>query len=121
MHKYAREGLGGIWPFRSTRSTVFLALGERLSHTSYANKRAAWRSTGGFTCPHGVCFLNGQGRICPCVRIDDNAHEAETWRMAKKMPAIAHDLKAIVMVPFLVEEYRRIGSLRAEMRRLNYY
>ena len=44
----------------------------------------------------------------------------DTWKYAVLMPYICHDTKHILMGPFVKEDFRRIGQLRADMARLDY-
>ena len=39
--------------------------------------------------------------------------EVVKWRFAKHMPQIDNDLKALVVVPFDVSSFRRLGFLQA--------
>ena len=46
--------------------------------------------------------------------------DPEAWTFARLMPRISYELKAIIMVKFVRQDFRRIGQLRAEMGRLDY-
>ena len=45
---------------------------------------------------------------------------ARCWRKARYMPALDYELRAIVLRPFAVDRYRRLGELQAEIRRLGW-
>ena len=44
----------------------------------------------------------------------------DAWHQAKYMAAIDHDIKAIVTIPFTLVTFRRLGQLKAGLKRLNY-
>ena len=113
MSQLSLEGLGSTGPLRSeseaastTPEEAFRLQTERLNRLSYCNRRAAWRTKGGFACRHGVLFEHAQGGLCACMARKTAGKE---WSLARWMPQIDHELKAIVMVPFAASELDSYG------------
>ena len=52
---------------------------------------------------------------CRCMERTDD--ERDKWLGAKYMPQLDVALKAIVVVPFNATHVKRIGEIRAELRR----
>ena len=78
----------------------------------------AWRAKGHWVCRHGVFFLHHWDR-CPCMQADIwNPSWAPTWQDARWMPAIDREMRAVVVQPFALTDYRRIGQIRGELARL---
>ena len=86
----------------------------RLATCGFIQKRAAWKLKGKHVCRHGVFFRGVPGRGCPCM--DAEAH-ADDWRAAQFMPSLDGDLRAIIVVPFNLDRFQRLGILQAEVRR----
>jgi hypothetical protein len=98
----------------------FEGMGNRLEHAEHHIRSASWKASGGRVCRHGICFTAAQGTTCPCMQTSSLVSDPAQWKYAKSMPKIAHELKAIIMVPFSGCDRRRIGQLQAEMKRRNY-
>ena len=73
-----------------------------------------WRKKGKHACRHGVFFDLPLVVHCPCLQPRSEAD----WNHAVLMPALHEDLKCIVTDTFNASEYRRLGILQAEARRL---
>ena len=95
----------------------FEAKEYQLSQQGFDARRLQWRSRGLAVCRHGVFFARAHIAECPCMARDGST---DVWKDAKKMARIDHDLKAIIVCPFDLANFRRIGQLRAELQRLNY-
>ena len=95
----------------------FEARENQLLQQGFDARRLQWRSRGLAVCRHGVFFALARIAECPCMARDCSPDE---WKDAKKMAGIDHDLKAIIVCPFDLANFRRIGQLRAELQRLNY-
>ena len=94
----------------------FEAMSQRFARTSYTTQKAAWRTSGGYVCRHGVFFTARLG--CPCLT--PRPVDPAAWAAARKMPGLCHDLKAIIAVPFKIEECERLGVLQAKAKRMDY-
>ena len=95
----------------------FEARQSQLISCKFEHRRLAWQQKGLFACRHGVLFDLPKGSSCPCMQ---RTTQDSDWRKAKYMTRIDHDLKNIVAVQFVLPEFRRLGQLRAELKRLNY-
>ena len=95
----------------------FDQLTDRISKQEYSARRTAWRLDGGLICRHGAFFASGQRDACPCMK---ESAISDDWRYARKMPQLDHETKALIVVPFHRDGFKRIGQLHAQMRRLNY-
>ena len=84
---------------------------------SYVTRKAVWRLRGGRVCAHGVFWSQEQGPTCPCMTTET---ETSMWTNAKFMPALDEATKAILVTPFCIQSFRRIGVLRAQARRLDW-
>ena len=70
---------------------------------------------GNRVCRHGVFFSQLQGPSCPCMGQTGSPND---WKHAKRMPALDFDMKAIVVEPFNLSTFKRLGQLQAEAARL---
>ena len=95
----------------------FQARQAELTLKKFEHRRAAWQQRGRFACRHGVLFDIAKGSACPCMT---RSAPSDAWQHAKYMAVIDHDLKAIVTRQFDLPSFRRLGQLRAELRKLNY-
>ena len=77
-----------------------------------------WRREGKHVCRHDVFFSAAISSVdCPCLLEGSIAD----WSGAVLMPALNHDLKCITTDTFNRVEFRRLGQVQAEARRLNYF
>ena len=68
-----------------------------LHRTSFSMRKAAWRARGWSVCRHGVFFEIGSSNFqCECMLPDS----PDKWQLARFMPKIDQNLRAIVTVPF---------------------
>jgi hypothetical protein len=105
---------------RQTRRKIrrsFEILQARLTNKKFEHRRVAWQQRGQLACRHGVLFDSPKGSPCPCML---KALPEDAWSQAKYMAAIDHDIKAIIAAPFALATFRRLGQLKAELKRLNY-
>ena len=99
---------------RRRMRTEFERKSKALSTKSFQNQRTEWRAKGGFVCRHGVFFTR---RVeCFCM----SPQSPDVWDFAVKMPAIDHELKQIITVPFNLTGFYTLRRIQAECRRLNY-
>ena len=99
---------------RRRMRTEFERKSKELSTKSFQNQRTEWRAKGGFVCRHGVFFTR---RVeCFCM----SPQSPDVWDCAVKMPAIDHELKQIITVPFNLTDFYTLRRIQAECRRLNY-
>ena len=105
--------------FRRKHRAQFYMKTKRLSSESFASKQEQWRNNGHFVCRHGVFFTRPQLRVCPCMETGARSDDAR-WQYARFMPWLDHDLKEVTAVRFNVTEYKRLGQIRADMKRRNY-
>jgi hypothetical protein len=90
---------------------------DRVCTRSFSCKRVAWRLKGKHCCRHGVLFRHPPVDGCKCLSqnsLDDD------WSHAVFMPALDHDIKCIVAVPFNRVIFKRLGVLQAEARHLQW-
>ena len=107
---------------RQTRRKIrrrFEMRAKRLSSDGFNAKQVLWPRSGQFACRHGVLFARPHLRGCPCMQMTTR-DDAARWQHARFMPALDHDLKALVAVQFDLSGLQRLGQLQAEMRRLHY-
>jgi len=110
------ELCGKIRQARRHNRKVFISASATLQQHGFCNRKAAWRALGRFVCSHGVFFLRAQGGLCPCMTAD--ACNPIRWSHARWMPALDADLRVIVVRPFDLTMFRRLGQVRGELRRL---
>jgi len=92
----------------------FEKLAQRMIDSEFKSQADHWRSLGRWVCRHGVFWLRAQRNKCQCMNLADSA---DHWTHARLMGAIDLELRALVAVPFDAANFRRIGELRAELRR----
>ena len=95
----------------------FEVFSDRLERKSFAGKRTAWRMRRKYSCRHGVLFSQAPPNGCKCMSLQSGE---EDWHDARYMPALDHDLKAIVAVKFDKPSFKRLAILQADMRRLGW-
>ena len=88
----------------------------RIETSNFAAKQAAWRMRGKFACRHGVLFSSIPDGGCRCMQ---NFHTPSDWSSARFMPSIDTELRSIVVVPFKLDSYVRINTLRSRLRQLD--
>ena len=99
---------------RRRRRVILESYSQRLEKSNFAAKKAAWRLKGKYACRHGVLFSAAPTGGCKCMSA---ATSTETdWELAKFMPWIDPELKAIVAVPFMFAGFVRLGSLQSQLR-----
>jgi hypothetical protein len=64
-----------------------------------------------------VLFLNMPPGGCKCMSVGTSEQD---WDQAGFMPALDHELKSIVAVPFHLPAYERLDSLQSQARRLGW-
>lgn len=89
---------------------------NRLKSDGFLARSADWRAKGKFVCRHGVFFTS---RVA-CQCLSANSSDERAWTQARYMPYLSEDLRALVVVPFRLEAYERLGILQARMRRRNW-
>ena len=89
--RQARRGMR--WAFEARQAI--------LTQTGFDSRRLQWRQRGLAACRHGVFFARAQVDKCPCM---DRDHPEGAWSDARHMASIDHDLRAIVVRPFLLAE-----------------
>ena len=109
---------GRVRQRRRQRRRHFEQLNADMLRSSFPLRRDAWRADGRFACRHGVLFARRQRVQCACMM--RNSASPQQWQHARWMPGLDHNLRAIVVKPFLLAEFRRIGELTAETRRLGW-
>jgi hypothetical protein len=105
---------------RQTRRKLkadFERINEQVCTKSFASKRAAWRLKGKPSCRHGVMFSALPHNGCKCLLPSTSPAD---WSQARFMPALSHELKCIVAVPFDLSSFSRLSLVQAEMRRLGW-
>ena len=102
---------------RQTRRREFEQHQETILKHGFIYKRAAWKLRRKPVCRHGVMFTQIDSDGCKCM----SEHSVpEDWRNAVFMPALNYEIKTIVAVPFLFEQYTRLGLLQSPARRLGW-
>jgi hypothetical protein len=88
-------------------------MAERLERCSFESHKKAWKQEGRFVCRHGVFFDTSDTSSCPCLT---PRREAD-WSLARLMPSIDEELKAITVDTFDAFTFQRLGCVQAELRR----
>ena len=88
---------------------------SKLEGSCFEVRKAAWTAAGKLVCRHGIFFLSTRVMACRCMERTDD--ERGKWLGAKYMPQLDVALKVIVVVPFNATHVKRIGEIRAELRR----
>eukprot|EP00973_Karenia_brevis_P040259 5561140-Karenia_brevis.AAC.1 len=92
-------------------------MSERLRMRSFAARKISWKASNKTVCRHGVFFASSQAVCCPCM---STSSSEDDWHLARHMASLDHELRAIIVVPWDSRNFKRLGQLRAEMRRLNW-
>ena len=82
-----------------------------IERNSFHSRRKEWMQQGRFVCRHGVFWKKHTGTMCKCMAADAD------WKGAAYMPFLDMETKAVVVKPFQEASLRRIGQIRAELRR----
>jgi len=82
-----------------------------IEKNSFHSRRKEWMQQGRFVCRHGVFWKKHTGTMCKCMAADAD------WKGAAYMPFLDMETKAVVVKPFQEASLRRIGQIRAELRR----
>ena len=101
---------------RQTRRAMrrrFETRSQKLTRTSYSQRKLTWRASGHHVCRHGVFFRCSPTAGCACMTLDPDFD----WRSAEFMPTLDVDLKAITTTSFELSSYTRIGKLLTEVQR----
>ena len=108
---------GRIRQARRSMRRAFEARQAILTQTGFDSRHLQWRQRGSAAYRHGVFFARAHVDKFPCM---DRDHPEGAWNDARHMASIDHDLEAIVVRPFLLASFQRLGKLKAEAKRLNY-
>ena len=95
----------------------FVILSGTLSKNGFESRRLAWRGRGRRVCRHGVFFNTSSHSPCSCMASDNTSN---SFANACWMPILSHDLKNLVVVPFEISRFQRLGMLQSQMRRLGW-
>ena len=87
---------------------------EELRRDDYETRRQRWIAKGRLACRHGVFFTTPPSLPCPCMQNDTNH---PMWQQARYMASIDTDSQRLVSTAFHQPTFRRLGSLRASLRR----
>ena len=91
---------------------------EAFARKNFACRRAAWRLKKRASCRHGVLFAETPPHGCKCMSVESSS-EAD-WRHARYMPALDHELKCIIAVPFQSENFTRLATLQHQARQMGW-
>ena len=91
-------------------------INDKKMREEFGAMKLTWKREGKFVCRHGVFFDVASLDSCPCMTPPRTAD----WCSAVLMPALNPCLKCIVTDTFNASEYKRIGLLQAETRRLRW-
>ena len=97
---------------------IFERLNDQVASKGFAVRRAAWKLKKRPCCRHGVLFSSLPEDGCKCMPTPSSL-EAD-WEHAKFMPALDHDLKIIVAVPFQLDKYIKLATLQHTARNLGW-
>ena len=93
-------------------------LNEKFNVHNFASKRAAWRLRGKASCRHGILFLQLPPGGCKCMAPESNT-DAD-WQHARYIPSMNTSLKCIVAVCFDKPAFKRLATLQADARALQW-
>ena len=96
----------------------FEIMQRSLAANSFEGKTGVWRRMGKQVCRHGVFFEAGPTYTCHCMSNTAIGHDS--WQLARHMPKLDPILKCLVVTQFDAASFRRLGLLRAEMKRLDW-
>jgi hypothetical protein len=108
--------IGRIRQLRRKMKDAMAKLSGTKMRVEFGAMKHAWKREGKSVCRHGVFFDMAQLDSCPCLSVPGEAD----WSNAVLMPALHPTLKCIVTDTFNEFEYRRLGVLQAEARRLRW-
>ena len=91
---------------------------QQVDQQSFVVRKAAWRFKGKYSCRHGVLFRSAPAGGCKCMTMPVSL-DAD-WEHAVYMPALCHELKIVVAVPFVKTSYERLAILRARAARFGW-
>ena len=91
---------------------------DQVASKGFAVKRAAWKLKRRPSCRHGVLFSSLPDGGCKCMPTPSTL--PADWQQAKFMPALDHDLKIIVAVPFQRDSYIKLNTLQHTARSLGW-
>ena len=100
---------------RRTRISID-RLSSQLERDRFMTKKAAWRAKGRTVCRHGMFFKVGGRAECHCMNMSSESRPPRCDDIAL-MPVLSVTLKEIVVAPFNAQTVKRLGELRAELRR----
>jgi hypothetical protein len=103
---------------RQKLKVAFERHSDQVTSKGFAVKRAAWRLRSRPFCRHGVLFTSLPEGGCKCMP-RPSTNEAD-WQHARFMPALDHDLKIIVAVPFHRDTYIKLNTLQRTARNLGW-
>ena len=103
---------------RRRLKVVFERHSDQVTSKGFAVKRAAWRLQRRPSCRHGVLFTSLPEGGCKCMPRPSTDEAA--WQHARFMPALDHDLKIIVAVPFQRDTYIKLDTLQRTARNLGW-
>ena len=109
--------LGKVRQARRKDKVKFEQRAKEVVARRFMERKAAWKASGKTVCRHGVFWRTCLRAPCPCLA-ENFEHTA--WLDATWMPALDHASKNLVVTPFDAQWFRRLGFLRAEMRRLGW-
>ena len=98
---------------RRRMRSQFLQRNARLEKYGFAFRKPAWKSLGHSVCRHGVFFATAPLPYCPCMLPESQ----QMWQHARFMPTIDTDTHHLFVAKFDHKKFKRIGVLRAELRR----
>ena len=91
---------------------------DQVASKGLAVKRAAWQLKRRPSCRHGVLFSSLPDGGCKCMPTPSTL--PADWQQAQFMPALDHDLKIIVAVPFQRDSYIKLTTLQHTARSLGW-
>ena len=98
---------------RRRQRAVLESYSHRLERSSFAARKAAWRFKGKYACRYGVLFSAAPHGGCKCMSATSTPAD---WELAKFMPSIDNELKAIITKPFMLDSFVRLGTLQSQLR-----
>ena len=103
---------------RRKLKSVLERLNEQIVTRAFAARRAAWKLRKKPSCRHGVLFTSLPTNGCKCMSLSSSS--AADWEHEQFMPALDHELKAIVAVPFQQHSFVKLGTLQRTARGLGW-
>lgn len=90
----------------------FESYSQRLENKGFLQQKTQWRNAGRFVCRHGVFFRSTPLQRCGCL-----CPGTADWSHAAFMPHLDEELKKLVVVKFVANNFQRLGVLQAQARR----